>query len=394
MATAALASDILVVDDETSSRDAIARALQGQGHSCTTADTGAEAFSLARNHPYDLMLMNWRLPDTDGGRLMGALREQGLQTPTIVLSAQPSLATALDALCCEASDYLPKPVKSELLLERVRRVLEDRTQGIEYLWQNLERTYKFRHVLSHSPRTRRTYLTAARVARSRAPVMIGGESGTGKEFLARAVHFLSDRAKEPLVVLNCGAFPHDLLESELFGHEKGAYTSAGSAKPGLVELAHGGTLFLDEIGDMSLPMQVKLLRFLQDGSFRRLGGSEERRVDVRLIAATNQDLALAIKERRFRDDLYWRLNVIPLYLPPLRERPEDIGPFSRHFLAQFAQDLDRLDLTVDAEALVRLRQYNWPGNIRQLHNVLMRAALLAPGSTLGAQHVVFDDLGE
>lgn len=392
LSPAGATSDILVVDDDSSACDVIAKVLKRNGHKCTVAQSGAEAFQIAQKRTYDLLLLDLCLPDTDGLHLLQALRKQGLHAPTIIITAHPSLPTAREALCCEVSDYLPKPFHNEQLLEKIRQVLNaEELIGNEYLWQKLETTYGFHHVMSRNPRTRRIYLTAAKVAGSRAPVVISGESGTGKEFLARAIHYLSNRATEPFVALNCGAFPQELLESELFGHEKGAFTSAGTTKPGLCELANEGTLFLDEIGDMSLPMQVKLLRFLQDGTFRRLGGGQERQVDVRIVAASNQNLPAALREGRFREDLYWRLNVVPLYLPPLRERPEDIEVFSEHFLQQFAQDQGQAQRELTRAAQKKLKAYPWPGNIRQLHNVLLRASLLAIEQVLRPQYLVFDE---
>lgn len=392
LATSSATSDILIVDDDPIACDVLAKILERSGHKCTVAQSGAEAFQSTQKQPYDLLLLDLCLPDIDGLRLLHALREQGLHAPTIIITAHPSLSTALDALCCEVSDYLPKPFHNEELVETIHQVLEDTDPlGNEYLWRSLETTHAFHHVMSRNPRTRQVYLEAAKVARSHAPVMICGETGTGKEFLARTVHYLSTGAAGPLVVLNCGAFPQELLESELFGHEKGAFTSAGTAQPGLCELADGGTLFLDEIGDMGLPMQVKLLRFLQDGTFRRLGGGKERQVDVRIIAASNQNLQAALKEGRFREDLYWRINVVPLYLPPLRERPEDIDLFSVHFLAQFAQDQGIPQLELTKAAWKKLKAHTWPGNIRQLHNVLLRATLIATEYVLRPKHIVFDE---
>jgi DNA-binding NtrC family response regulator len=380
---------ILVADGDPAHRETLAQALQQGGHKCVLAGTGAETLALARRRAFDLLLLDLRLPDADGLRLLPALRARRA-LPVIALTAQPSVAGALAALSCEVCDYLPKPVQLETLLERISGALCGSGLGHDYVWRSLARQPRFAHVLSENPATRQVYLTAARVARSRAPVLIGGETGTGKEYLARALHGLSDRAEAPFVTLNCGAFPEELLESELFGHEKGAYTSAAGAKPGLCELAAGGVLFLDEIGDMSPAMQVKLLRFLDDGSYRRLGGTQERQADVRLLAATNQDLARARAEGRFREDLYWRLNVIPLRLPPLRERPEDLAPFSRHFLGQFARELQRPGLALLPAAQARLSEYAWPGNLRQLHNVLWRAALLTGSGSISPEQVVWE----
>ncbi|MGE5530832.1 MAG: sigma-54 interaction domain-containing protein, partial [Bacteroidota bacterium] len=222
-----------------------------------------------------------------------------------------------------------------------------------------------------------------------ATVLIQGETGTGKEYLARAVHLMSRRRDKPFIAVNCGAIPETLLESELFGHERGAFTSANRAKPGLCELAHKGTLFLDEIGDMSLPMQVKMLRFLQDRSITRVGGVETIQVDVRVVAATNQDLWRAMSEARFREDLYYRLGVLNLWLPPLRERPEDVARFARHFVMKHA--VARPAKTLADDAIAKLQEYHWPGNLRELENVTQRAILRAPASTIRAQHIELDD---
>jgi DNA-binding NtrC family response regulator len=384
LSSAAPSSDILLVDDDPTCRDVIAKALAQGGHTCSTAQSGAQALQAMQQRAFDLLLLEARLPDTDGFRLLEALRTRGLRVPTIMLTARPSAAGAVRALHHQVNELLTKPVKSEVLLERVDGALGAEDLSLEYVWRSLEAEHGLHRVVSLNPRTRTVYLTAARVASSRAPVLLQGESGTGKEFLARDLHLLSDRAAGPFVVLNCGALPEDLLESELFGHEKGAFTSAGATKLGLCELADGGTLFLDEIGDMSPRMQVKLLRFLQDGSFRRLGGTEERQVSVRLVAATNQDLAAALEEKRFREDLYWRISVLPLDLPPLRERPEDLLPFSEYFLGQFAEELKRGPWQLDRSALQYLRQCPWPGNLRQMHNVLLRGALLSSGPQLTA----------
>ncbi len=386
------AASILLVDDDPTTCEFIVKLLKRRGYDCTAVQSGAEAFQAAQRQAFDLLLLDLRLPDTDGLQLLQALREQDMQAPAIVITAHPSLPTAIEALGSAVSDYLPKPFKAEQLAERICAVLlKGDTAGGEYLWKELAAKYGFVHVPSRNPQTQQTYLTAARVASSRAPVLIYGESGTGKEFLAKAIHYLSDRADKQFVPINCGAVPPDLLESELFGHEKGAFTSASTTKRGLCEAADQGTLFLDEIGEMSLPMQVKLLRFLQDGSFRRLGCTEQRTVDVRIVAATNQNLGKAVREGRFREDLYWRINVINLYLPPLRKRPEDIEAFSRHFLEEIGRELDKPRLQLTAEALEKLRNYEWPGNIRQLRSVLLRAALTAPSATLTAEHVVFQD---
>jgi DNA-binding NtrC family response regulator len=296
---------------------------------------------------------------------------------------------AIAALGNAATGYLCKPVDPAALLEACRRVRhgDQGADGWEYLWGALRKRYGFHSVLSADPGTRNAYTSAARVADSRATLLIEGETGTGKEYLARAVHYMSERRDAAFVAVNCGAIPEALLESELFGHEKGAFTSATSAKKGLFEMGDGGTLFLDEIGELSLAAQVKLLRFLQDRCLTRLGGVQPVEVNVRVIAATNRDLLTAVREGRFREDLFYRVAVVPLKLPPLRERPADVGLFAHHFLAQAraARKGAPRELSVEAEAL--LRSHDWPGNLRELHNTMQRAVLLGKGKRVEAADI-------
>ncbi len=381
---------ILILDPDPNARRTLSRLLQPAGHACAGVATSAEALRRARG--CDLLLLDLDPSDSQAPALLQALRQPPRPIPALFLVARPSLEGAIAALAHQAHDYLPRTTAPEVLLAHIEAALRGESLGHDYLWRRLETQYHFSHVLSRNLRAREAYVTAARVARSRAPVVISGETGTGKEYLARALHFLSDRASQPFVTLNCGALPDDLLESELFGHEKGAFTSAASAQPGLCEAADAGTLFLDEIGEMSPALQVKLLRFLNDGSFRRLGGAVERQADVRVLVATHQDLPRLVAGGRFREDLFWRLNVIRLQLPPLRERPEDLEPFSAHFLARFALELGRPSLALAPAARRHLSGHPWPGNLRELHNVLWRATLLASGDCLSPTDLQLTDL--
>jgi len=383
---------ILVVDDDPDMRENVARILGELDCELICAETGEEAREAAREHSLDLLILDRMLPDADGVELLGRLRGEGCAAPAIIITAHPSLDSAVDALGHSACDYLPKPFKPEDLLARVNHALGDRryANGMDYLWAGLRNRYDFDHVMSSNPEVRRSYVAAARVAGSAAPVLIQGETGTGKDYLARAIHYMSERADKHFVAVNCGALPETLLTSELFGHEKGAFTSATQSKPGLCEVADGGTLFLDEIGEMSPDTQIKLLRFAQDYSFTRLGGLKTIEVDVRIIAATNQNLERAVADGRFREDLYYRLSVMPLHLPPLRDRPEDVADFARHFLVKHLRRHGRGPREISAAAAEILARQPWPGNLRQLDNVIQRGVLMAEGDTLEPEHLMLD----
>jgi len=384
---------VLIVDDDPAMLEALAGAIAELDCEVTTAGDGASALEAAGSGP-QLLILDRMLPDADGVELLGLMRAQGVAAPAIIVTAQPTLATAIDALGHQAVHYLAKPFRPAELVERARALLSagarDGAGDPDYLWQALRERFGFEHVMSRSPAVRRAYAAAARVAGTRAPVLLEGETGTGKDWLARAIHYMSDRAERHFVAVNCGALPEQLLTSELFGHEKGAFTSATQAKKGLCEVADGGTLFLDEIGEMSLDNQVKLLHFTQDLRFTRLGGLQTIEVDVRIICATNQSLTVAVREGRFREDLYYRLAVMPLRLPPLRERPEDIEPFARFFLDKHARGHGRGRTAISDEALALLRAQRWPGNLRQLENAVQRGLLMAAGDTLGPEHLMLD----
>ena len=328
----------------------------------------------------------------DPVEVISHLREEGYRGEVVAVTASPSISEAVALMGLGCYDYLPASLSADRVAQHLAEALglmEQSRPQYELLWKNFRKRSGWQHVHSASHACQKGYMLAAQAAPSEATVLIEGETGTGKEYLARALHFMSPRRDKPFVAVNCGAIPETLLESELFGHERGAFTSATRAKPGLCETAHRGTVFLDEIGDMSPSMQIKMLRFVQDKSFVRVGGLETIKVDVRIIAATNQDLRRAVREVRFREDLYYRLAVIDIWLPPLRERLEDLPRFVEFFLGKHAVRMGRKHFC-DC-ALNKLRQHNWPGNLRELENVVHRAILTSPHRNIHAEHVGLDE---
>jgi len=379
----------LVVDDDPNMQDLVVAILEEVNFECQATDTATEAYRMVDEGEFDLLVIDRKLPDIDGTRLLQQIRALGVATPAIVITAYPSVDTAADALRWGAYDYLVKPFDTRELLEKAQAAISERSLVDEnlYLWKTLEEKYSWQHVLSRNANVQQTYVMAAKAARGNAPVLIQGETGTGKEYLARAIHYLGERAEQSMVTLNCGGFPDELLENELFGHEKGAFTSANTAKIGLCEIADGGTLFLDEITHMSAAMQVKVLRFVEDYSFMRLGGTKPITVDVRIIAASNQPIEELVKSDQFREDLYYRLNVIPLSLAPLRRRPEDIEVFTKHFMKQFGDDANK---HISQEAWKKLHSHNWPGNLRELRNAVQRAVVLSVGDSIEPEHLFIE----
>jgi len=377
-----MGSPILIVEDDTTIRETVAEVLEKQGHAVSQAETGAEALAQAQSRNYDLVLLDLRLPDMDGLEVMRALHELDDQTLVVIMTAFPEVRTAVSALKAGAYDYLNKPFDLDDLKSLVSRALETqrlRTE-VERLRISAPRPAPIEGMIGTSPAFLRMIEIVRKVAAaSRAPVLIRGESGTGKERVAQAVHNLSPRAAGPWVTLNCSAISEGLLESEMFGHEKGAFTDAKSAKRGLLELADGGTLFLDEIGDLSLALQPKLLRAIETQIFRRVGGQKEVRVDVRFVAATHRNLETMVKDGKFREDLYYRLNVAGIDVPPLRERRPDILPLARHFLDQAAMVMGMPRVVLDEDIHGLLEAYAWPGNVRELRNVMERTMILSGG---------------
>jgi DNA-binding NtrC family response regulator len=381
---------ILVVDDEPSVRFGLRHFFEAHGLEVVEASTCREARELFRGYRPDLVLLDYRLTDGTALELLPELRAMDPSIPVLVLTAHVSIETAIQVIKQGAEHFLPKPVELPTLWVMVERLLEVQRTHRQQRALAASRTEELNPFLGGSRAIRELEATARRVLDSDSPVLIQGETGTGKGVLAGWLHTHGARGGGPLVQLNCAGLLPQFLETELFGHERGAFTSAVSRKQGLLEVAHSGTVFLDEIGDMDLLVQPKLLKVLEEKRFRRLGEVEDRSVDVRLIAATHQDLAESVRTQRFRGDLYFRISTLPLHLPALRERPEDIPVLARDMLARLSRELGRpgLDLTPSAEAA--LRAYPWPGNLRELRNVLERAALLSSTSALHADDLRFN----
>ncbi len=380
--------NILVVDDEPAFRLFVGTVLRDAGYDATTAQNGAEALTLLGTRHFHLVLTDLKMPDVSGIEILEAVRRDSPEMPVILITAFGTIDSAVEATRKGAADYLLKPLKDPEELRRVvARALRERR--LEDAMASMAAPPSRGgiggegDIVGQSPALRRVLDLARSVAPSATTALITGESGTGKELIARAIHRWSPRADGPFVAVNCAALPDTLLESELFGHERGAFTGAVAQRRGRFELAHGGTLFLDEVGDMSPALQGKLLRVLETQEFERVGGTKTVRVDVRVIAATNADLAAAVAARRFREDLYYRLGVFPIPLPPLRQRPEDILPLAEHFLARLGRTLRKPVAGFTPEAQERLRAYAWPGNVRELENVVERAVILARGDHIG-----------
>jgi DNA-binding NtrC family response regulator len=367
---------VLIADDEANLRKVLAAMLRREGYEVLTAADGAEALDLMAKTPIDVVLTDLRMPRIDGMELLRRILAEYRGTPVVMLTAHGTVDTAVTAMKLGAFDYLSKPYDQEELQIIIRKAATAADLSVEEPEGEPEGRFG---MIGASPSLEDVFRTIEKVAGSPSTVLIYGESGTGKELIAEALHNNSPRADKPFIKINCAAIPRDLIESELFGYEKGAFTGAVSSKPGRFELADQGTLFLDEIGTIPLEMQVKLLRAIQEQTFERVGGVSTIRVDVRLIAATNSNLKAEAEAGRFREDLYYRLNVVPMTLPPLRERTEDIPALVTHFLRKYNKRLNRNVERVTDEALASLGRYQWPGNIRELENVMERAVLFAEG---------------
>jgi two-component system response regulator PilR (NtrC family) len=369
---------VLVVDDEPSMRELLAIVLAREGYDVTLAESGAAALAALERGEPDLVISDIRMPDLDGVEVLRAARGQDADVPVVMMTAFASAETAVEALRLGAADYLTKPFDIDELKIVVRNAVERRRLRRENLELKrvLKTTHRFGDIIGRSDAMLAVFRMIETIATTTSTVLITGESGTGKELAARAIHFHSLRRDRPFVALNCGALTETLLESELFGHVRGAFTGAATHKKGLIELAEKGTIFLDEIGEMSPAMQVKLLRVLQERTFRRVGGTEEVGADIRIIAATNRDLGKAVAEGSFREDLFYRVNVIPLALPPLRDRREDVALLAAHFVEKFARQMGKPIQGLSRDAQHCLETYAWPGNIRELENALERAVAL------------------
>jgi len=376
---------ILVADDEESIRWVLSKALKKQGFSVDLAEDGSQAKSLAEKNHYDLAILDIKMPGIQGLELLQQFRSQYPDTLIIIMTAEATMEHAVTAMKHGAYDYLTKPfdlTALDAIILKAEKAAE-LTGKIDHLKEELQDHYSFgRAIIGNSQAMQDIYKILGRVAGSDVTILVTGESGTGKELIARAIHVNSQRIGKPLIALNCAAIPHELLETELFGHERGAFTGATERKTGKFEQAEGGTLFLDEIGDMPLELQAKLLRVLQEKEITRTGGNQTLRVDVRIVAATNQDLLSLVKEKKFREDLYYRLNVVPIKLPALRERRDDIPLLADFFLQKSRQDLGIDFMEYSPELLDLFKSHNWPGNVRELENNIKRATLLSPNQVL------------
>jgi two-component system, NtrC family, response regulator PilR len=369
---------ILIVDDEPSMREMLRIVLRRDGYDVQLADSGREAITQLRQNNFDLLLSDIKMPDVSGVDVLRVAKEINRDVVAFMMTAYASTSTAVEAMRLGAVDYFTKPFSMDELRLKIRQHLESHRLKQEnvLLKKALKTRYEFSNIIGRSEPMLEVFRMVETIAKTTSTVLITGESGTGKDLVARAIHYNSLRRERPFVALNCGGVPETLLESELFGHMRGAFTGADANKKGLIEVAEGGTVFLDEIGEMTTTMQIKLLRVLQDRRFRRLGGTEEVQADIRVIAATNQDLEKAVASGRFREDLFYRINVIRMHLAPLRERKDDIPLLAEHFLSKYAEQMKKPVRSVAQASLPLLQMYGWPGNVRELENVIERAVAL------------------
>lgn len=389
------AGKVLIIDDEVAIRESLQILLEDDGYEVINAGDGEEGLGFLDAQAFDLVLLDFQLPDRNGLEILRDIRERDPEMAVIMITAYGTPENAVAAIQGGAANFIAKPWTNEKLQADVRaavgrrRIQEENIQ----LKRQLKQRYNFEHIVGKSELMLRTFDLVAQVAPSRSTILLQGESGTGKELIAKAIHANSPRKDRPFVPVNTGSMPSDLLESTLFGHVKGAFTSAVSSKKGLFEMADRGTIFLDEIGNMSMETQAKLLRVLQDKRFMHLGGVQEIQVDVRVIAATNSELRQAVKDGRFREDLYYRLNVITIDLPPLRTRKEDIPLLAQHFLAKYCTENEKPYRTLGPDALRALMDYTWPGNVRELENAIERAVVLSAHPVITADLFPEDIVG-
>ncbi len=377
-------AQILLVDDEPNNRDALSLLLTGAGYQVDAVGTGEEAIQILQQTPYAIVVTDLFLPGVSGIDILKKVKSEAPYTNVILITGNASAETAVEAMKEGAFDYITKPVDFEKLKILVAKAMEKSRLVAEnlYLRQQLRGKYRFDNIIGHSPAMQQVFTRLEKIVHTDSTILILGESGTGKELVAKAIHFNGSRRNQPFIAINCGAIPSELLESELFGHVRGAFTGAVADKPGKFELANGGTVFLDEIGTMPAPLQMKLLRVLQEQEIERVGGSRRIKLDVRVISATNADLEKDVREGRFREDLYYRLNVIPIQLPPLRERREDIPLLVRHFLQKTCREMGRPLMSVTPKAMQALENHDWPGNVRELENVIERTVALTDGEQI------------
>ncbi len=384
-----MSKSILIVEDEETLRESIKRIFIKEGYAVDTAESAEKGLELLTTAVYDVIISDIMLPGMDGIELLGKVREQLPDQVVIIVTAYASLDTSVKALRAGAYDYIMKPIIHEEIKQIVRNALRQKGLQAEnvLLKRELGKDYDFSSIIGESPALKSIIEEVKKVADARSTVLLLGETGTGKELFARVIHHNSSRCSMPFVPINCSAIPENLLETELFGHVRGAFTGAVATKKGILEDAEGGTVFLDEIGDMSLALQAKLLRVLEDQVIRPVGSTKGAKVDIRFITATNKDLKAAVKINAFREDLYYRINVISLEIPPLRERKEDIRSLVSFYLLYYAQDLGRKIKDLSPEAMDRMMQYEWAGNVRELQNVIERAILIVDGDVIRPEHL-------
>lgn len=380
---------ILVVDDEPLVRNFLKEVLEAEDYEVLTTEDGLSALKEVERGGIDLVITDVRMPKLNGIDLLKEVKKRSPSTLVVVITAYGTIENAVEAMKNGACDYITKPLSPEQIKLAIQKASQHKNLLNEnrYLRSEVSQRYNFEQLIGRSPQMRRVYEMIDRVAPTNATVLIQGESGTGKELVARAIHYRSPRKDKPFVKVNCAALPEDLLESELFGHERGAFTGAVSKREGRFELADRGTLLLDEISETSPAFQAKLLRVLQEQEFERVGGSKTIKVDVRVIATTNKDLKQAIREGKFREDLYYRLNVLPIYLPPLRERKEDIPLLVQHFLEKYSRQNGLRIKSLSKKCLDMMMQYEWPGNVRELENVIERAVVMSEGETIFPENI-------
>lgn len=385
-----MSGKVLLIEDKDSLREMLKRALEEGGFVVEEARDGIEAVHKIKNQRFLLILSDLRIPHVDGLEVLRVAKEADSETPVIFMTAYGSIEIAVEAMKNGAYDFMPKPVDINHLLLLVHRIQSSQQLRNEnmILKEEFSRMLGFPRILGEDRSLQEITLAIQRAAPTDATVLITGESGTGKELFARAIHQMSQRKNAPFVAVNCAAIPESLLENELFGHEKGAFTGALNRKLGKFELAQGGTVFLDEIGEMSIPLQAKLLRVLQEKEFDRVGGTSPVQVDIRVLAATNRNLEQLVGEKQFREDLFFRLSVFPIHIPPLRQRKKDIPLLAEHFVEQFCRELKRGKMKLSPGAARKLMEYSWPGNVRELQNCLERAVILADGHIIEEKNVL------
>ena len=380
---------ILIADDEKEIRETLSLVLEDEGFRCDAVADGAAAIEAVQEGRYDILISDLKMPEADGIEVLEKTKQLSSQTLTIIITAHATVETAVEALRKGASDYILKPIDFEEVIIRIKNLLEHKEllQENRYLREQIERKFNFNHIIGESDAMKQVYDMISRVSNASTHVLITGASGTGKELVARAIHSNSDRSGKPFMALNCGSIPDDLVEAELFGYKKGAFTGADKDHKGIFEAAHGGTVFLDEIGELPPNIQVTLLRVLQEKEVKPVGSNKTVNIDARIITATNRDLEKQVEQGNFREDLYFRLNVVEIALPALSERKEDIPILTHHFLNKYNRELNRSVKGVTSDAMSALISYEWRGNVRELENVIERAVLLGAGD-----HITIDDL--